>query len=123
MEISEFIKLYLIEKGVPRDLTKPHIDIFSRWFANSSKPLVFQSPIKTFFKQMPLYSLTWGSLMWFTSWSNSPEEWITYIVSSLLFGAILGLYHPCRIHMAHKKLGAISWEEWCSSNYGFTHPD
>ncbi len=123
MEISEFTQLHLIEKGVPRDLTKPHIDVFSQWFTQSSKPLVFQSPIKIFFKQTLLLSLTWGLIMWFTSWSSSPEKWITYVFYSFLFGTTLGLYQSYRIHNAHKKLGAVSWEEWCSSNYGFTQPD
>ena len=123
MEISEFIQLHLIEKGIPRDLTKPNINIFSRWFAKSSKPLAFQPPIKIFFIQMPFLSLTWGSLMWFISWFNSPEEWITYITYSLLFGTTVGLYQSYRIHRVHKKLGGMSWEEWCSRNYGFTQPD
>nr|WP_256895425.1 DUF6404 family protein [Vibrio diabolicus] len=62
MENIAFIQQHLIEKGVPKDLTKLNANLWSKLIFYETKPLVFQSPVQVFFKQGIVFGLIWGLL-------------------------------------------------------------
>ena len=117
MEKTAFIQQHLAEKGIPKDLTKFNTNLWSVFLFAEVKPLVFQSPIKVFFKQGVVFGAMWGLLMWLFIWHSAPEGWMIQLVSALLFGCVLGGLSSYRIVKAHKKLDNMSWEKWCSANY------
>ncbi|WP_394136462.1 DUF6404 family protein [Aliivibrio fischeri] len=117
MEKAKFIQKHLIEKGVPADLTRPTVFIWSKYKKPSQKPLIFQSPAKTFIAYSSSMGLLWGTLMWVFFWYSEPEHWITYLIASSLFGIFMGLINVFRTIKARKLLGETSWENWCKQNY------
>ncbi|EID4334149.1 TPA: DUF6404 family protein [Vibrio parahaemolyticus] len=117
MDKAKFIQQHLIEKGVPADLTRPTAFIWSKYKDASKKPLVFQSPMKVLLIHGLLMGLVWGSLMWIMIWHTEPERWKTYVISSAMFGILIGLINVFRIVKARKNLGEKSWEKWCKQNY------
>ncbi|MCG3767816.1 magnesium transporter [Vibrio cincinnatiensis] len=117
MKKAEFIQLHLIAKGVPTDLTKPSVFIWSKYTDSSKKPLVFQSFTKVFLMYGVFFGLLWGALMWIFTWHTEPERWNNYLIASALFGILMGLINVFRIIKARKSLGEKSWENWCKQNY------
>ncbi|MGD1503024.1 DUF6404 family protein [Vibrio harveyi] len=117
MEKAEFIQKHLIEKGVPADLTKPTVFIWSRYKDPSHKPLVFQSPAKILITHGLFMGLLWGALMWVFFWHSEPNNWVTYLVSGPLFGVCMGLINVFRTIKARKLLGETNWETWCQQHY------
>ena len=117
MDKAKFIQQHLIAKGVPADLTRPTPFIWPKYKDASQKPLVFQSPMKVFLKHGLLMGLVWGSLMWIMIWHAEPDRWITYVISSAMFGTLMGIVIVFRIVNARKILDEKSWEHWCKQNY------
>ena len=117
MDKAKFIQQHLIEKGVPADLTRPTAFIWSKYKDASKKPLVFQSPMKVLLIHGLLMGLVWGSLMWIMIWHTEPVRWKTYVISSAMFGILMGLINVFRIVKARKNLGEKSWKKWCKQNY------
>ncbi|MCR9847324.1 DUF6404 family protein [Vibrio antiquarius] len=117
MENIAFIQQHLIEKGVPKDLTKLNANLWSKLIFSETKPLVFQSPVQVFFKQGIVFGLIWGLFMWLFLWRVEPGNWLIQLVSTICFGCIMGGVLSYRITKAHKKLGNTSWENWYSANY------
>ncbi|EHU8078613.1 putative membrane protein [Vibrio vulnificus] len=117
METMEFIQQHLVEKGVPKDLTKLNASLWSKLIFSETKPLVFQSPVQVFFKQGAVFGLIWGLLMWLFIWRTDPDNWVIQLLSAICFGCVMGGLLSYRIMRAHKKLGSLSWQTWCSANY------
>ena len=117
MEKEEFIRLHLIEKGVPVDLTKPTIFVWPKYRDLSKKPLVFQSLVKVFLMYSLLLGPLWGAFMWAFSWHKQPEHWRVYLIGFALFGILMGLITIFRINKVRKSLGENNWENWCKRNY------
>ncbi|ENM5843802.1 magnesium transporter [Vibrio mimicus] len=117
MEKIAFIQQHLVAKGVPEDLTKFNSNLWSKLLFSEAKPLVFQSPVKVFFKQGLVFGAIWGLFMWLFIWRTAPEDWMLQLVSTILFGCAMGGLLVYRVAKAHKKLGNVSWEKWCSANY------
>lgn len=117
MKKAEFIQLHLIEKGVPTDLTKPTMFIWSKYNDPSKKPLVFQSSMKVLLTHSLFMGPLWGALMWTVTWHTEPDYWMVYLIASALFGICMGLINMFRIIKARKSLGETSWENWCKQNY------
>ncbi|EPX4128818.1 DUF6404 family protein [Vibrio alginolyticus] len=117
MENMEFIQQHLIEKGVPKDLTKLNASLWSKLICTETKPLVFQPPVKVFFKEGIVFGLVWGLLMWLVLWRTEPDNWIIQLISTICFGSFIGGVLSYRVTKAHKKLGNKSWENWRRSNY------
>ena len=117
MENMAFIQQHLVEKGVPKDLTKFSSNLLSKLLFSETKPLVFQSPVQVFFKQGIIFGLVWGLLMWLLDWRTDPDNWVYQLISVICFGVFMGGVLSYRIIKAHKKLGNVSWESWRSANY------
>ncbi|MBW3695512.1 magnesium transporter [Vibrio sp. T187] len=117
MNKMDFIQLHLIEKGIPADLTRDNYNLWSRLLCTETKPLVFQSPFTVLIKQGLLFGLVWGALMWLILWHSIPEHWFRYLCTSLVFGMFMGGFVAIRIVKARKKIGNMSWEKWCKTNY------
>ncbi|MCG9786854.1 DUF6404 family protein [Vibrio mediterranei] len=117
MSKFEFIQLHLIEKGVPKDLTKPSPFVWARCQSLSDTPLVFQSPLRIVLRHGVLLGLVWGALMWLMLWHREPERWISYLLSSCLFGLFMGMLTAYRAHKSQANLGCKDWKEWCVRNY------
>ncbi len=120
MNKEDFIQAHLIAKGVPADLATSNFNVLSRLLYRQDKPLVFQSPIKVLIKQSLVTGCIYGVLMWIMLWHATPEKWPVYLISSVVFGLIIGGILPWRIAKAQKKLGRVSWEQWCRENYEST---
>lgn len=117
MNKADFIQAHLIAKGVPADLATPNFNVLSRLIYRQDKPLVFQSPITLLIKHSLVNGSIYGVLMWLMIWHATPEKWPVYLISSVVFGLIIGGILPLRIVKAQKKLGNVSWEQWCRENY------
>ncbi|MCG6235930.1 DUF6404 family protein [Vibrio diabolicus] len=90
MENIAFIQQDLIEKGVPKDLTKLNANLWSKLIFSETKPLVLQSPVQVFFKQGIVFGLIWGLFMWLFLWRVEPGNWLIQLVSTICFGCIMG---------------------------------
>ncbi len=117
MNKEDFIQAHLIAKGVPADLATPNFNALSRLIYRQDKPLAFQSPINVLIKQSLVTGSIYGTLMWITIWHATPEKWPLSLTISVIFGLITGGILPLRIAKAQKKLGGVSWEQWCRENY------
>ncbi len=117
MNKADFIQAHLVQKGVPADLAKPNFNILSRLIYRQDKPLVFQSPLKALIKHGLTSAVIWGVFMWVVLWHSKPENWPIYLISSVAFGLLMGVILSLRIVKAQKKLGNVSWEQWCRDNY------
>ncbi|WP_255199905.1 DUF6404 family protein [Vibrio parahaemolyticus] len=102
MKNIAFIQQHLVEKGVPKDLTKLNANLWSKLIFSETKPLVFQSPVQVFFKQGIVFGLIWSLFMWLFLWRVEPGNWLIQLVSTICFGCIMGGVLSYRITKAHK---------------------
>lgn len=99
MENMEFIQQHLIEKGVPKDLTKLNASLWSKLISTENKPLAFQSPVKVFFKEGVVFGLVWGLLMWLVLWR------IIQLISTICFGSFNRRRIIIQCHKSTQKIG------------------
>ncbi|EOV6289259.1 DUF6404 family protein [Vibrio parahaemolyticus] len=111
----EFIRMHLIEKGVPNNLVGPSPFIWSKYIDPLGKPFIFQSVDK-----VVLYSLKCAILYGCVSWLVKRELSQGLLVSSLIFAVIMGLIIWNQIVCSRKKLQVESWKQWCMDNYNLT---
>ncbi|TOE59039.1 hypothetical protein CGJ40_13030 [Vibrio parahaemolyticus] len=108
----EFIRMHLVEKGVPSNLVTPSPFIWSKHINPLGKPFIFQSKGKVAlfsFKCAVLY----GSVSWLVKRDFSQE----LLVSAIAFAVIMGLIIWLKIVRLRKKLQIGSWKDWCVDNY------
>ncbi|WP_223100038.1 DUF6404 family protein [Vibrio sp. SCSIO 43132] len=112
----EFIRLHLMEKGVPADLVNPSPFIWSKHLYPLGKPLIFQSHLQIMMHSLSL-AIVWGGVLWMLLHDFYPEK----VISSVVFGVLIGASLWVRVLWNRKKLCLGSWEEWCENNYETTH--
>ncbi len=108
----EFIRMHLIEKGVPNNLVSPSPFIWSKYMNPLGKPFIFQSVDK-----VVLYSLKCAVLYGFVSWLVQRELSQGLLVASLVFAVIMGLMIWSQIVYSRKRLQVECWKQWCMDNY------
>lgn len=117
MNKADFIRVHLIEKGVPADLIRPKPFLWSRYKNWNDVPLVFQSPIKIVFVYSFFSGAFWGGFMWLAIWHIEPERWPMYLMGSAFFGLSVSLIDAYRVYKAQKRLGESNWNNWYKRNY------
>ncbi|EHN68038.1 DUF6404 family protein [Aliivibrio fischeri] len=116
MKKSEFIQLYLKEKGVSTWLTKPYPLLFSKLTKTKWKPRLFESPLKLFFLQSVFGSVSWGFFMWLIIWQFN-EFSIYNLYGALFFGLATGTLLALDAAVTQKRLNLTNWEQWLEDNH------
>ncbi|MFA1563240.1 DUF6404 family protein [Aliivibrio fischeri] len=112
----EFIQLYLKEKGVSAQLTKPYLFSISKLTKKNLKPQVFESPLKLFFLQTVFGSITWGSLMFLLIWQFNNVT-IYNLYGALFFGVATGFILALNVATTQKRLDLNNWDQWLEENH------
>ncbi|ACH64511.1 DUF6404 family protein [Aliivibrio fischeri] len=116
MEKFEFIQLYLKEKGVRTQLTKPFIFSLSKLTKKNLKPQVFELPLKLFFLQAVFGSITWGLLMWLFFWPFY-DITIYQLYGALFYGVTTGFILALEVKRTQKRLDLNNWEQWLEEKH------
>ncbi|GLQ72998.1 DUF6404 family protein [Vibrio penaeicida] len=109
----QFVRLHLIEKGIPNDLVTPSPFIWSKYLNPKGKPFLFQSLTQVMLHGLR-FGLLCGSLMWLIGADSNYE----LAIKASVLGLGMGLVNWVRITRTKRKLDIVSWEKWCSENYG-----
>ncbi|MGR5148028.1 DUF6404 family protein [Photobacterium alginatilyticum] len=111
MEKDEFVQVYLISLGATIDEVKPFPALFYKLTGKKGKPRLFESPMKLFWLETVLGTLSWGFFMWLFVWQFIGLD-IIQLYAALFFGITTGAILAIKVKRKAKRLKLYQWDKW-----------